>query len=336
MILVTGGLGYIGSHTCVALQRAGHELAIIDNLANSKLSVLERIRALGGGRAEFTKADLRDGAALEQVFARHPVEAVIHFAGHKAVGDSIAQPLEYYDNNIGGTFVLLDAMARHSVRRIVFSSSATVYGNPRSLPLREDHPLSAVNPYGRTKQFVESILSDIAAGTPTFRHATLRYFNPIGAHPSGRLGEDPRGTPNNLFPYVTQVAIGRLEKLKVLGRDYETPDGTGVRDYIHVMDLADGHVAALRYLIDKDLSITANLGTGRGYSVLEVISAFERVTGIRIPHEFAPRRAGDVASCYADATRAFTELGWKTRLGIEDMCRDGWAWQSANPHGYPD
>jgi UDP-glucose 4-epimerase len=336
MILVTGGLGYIGSHTCVALQRAGHALVVVDNLANSKLSVLERIRALGGGRVEFIKADLRDGTALAKAFERHPVEAVIHFAGHKAVGESIAMPLEYYDNNIGGTFVLLNTMSRFSVNRIVFSSSATVYGNPQRLPLPEDHPLGAVNPYGRTKQFIESILSDIAVGTPAFRHATLRYFNPIGAHPSGRLGEDPRGTPNNLFPYVTQVAIGRLEQLKVLGNDYDTVDGTGVRDYIHVMDLADGHVAALRYLIDRDRSITANLGTGRGYSVLEVIGAFERVTGIRIPHEFVARRAGDVASCYADASHALAEFGWKTKLGIEDMCRDGWAWQSANPQGYPD
>ena len=336
MILVTGGLGYIGSHTCVALQRAGHALVVVDNLANSKLSVLERIRALGGGRVEFIKADLRDGPALAMAFERNPVEAVIHFAGHKAVGESIALPLEYYDNNIGGTFVLLDTMSRFSVNRIVFSSSATVYGNPQRLPLPEDHPLGAVNPYGRTKQFIESILSDIAVGTPAFRHATLRYFNPIGAHPSGRLGEDPRGTPNNLFPYVTQVAIGRLEQLKILGSDYDTVDGTGVRDYIHVMDLADGHVAALRYLIDRDRSITANLGTGRGYSVLEVIGAFERVTGIRIPYEFVGRRAGDVASCYADASRALAEMGWKTKLGIEDMCRDGWAWQSANPQGYPD
>lgn len=336
MILVTGGLGYIGSHTCVALQREGYELTVIDNLANSKVSVLERIRALGGGRVEFLKADLRDEHALTETFQRHPIEAVIHFAGHKAVGESVAKPLEYYDNNIGGTFVLLNAMARFSVRRIVFSSSATVYGAPQRLPLDEAHPLGAVNPYGRTKQFIESILTDIAAGTPAFRHATLRYFNPIGAHPSGRLGEDPRGTPNNLFPYVTQVAIGRLGKLRVMGNDYDTIDGTGVRDYIHVMDLAEGHVAALRYLIDRDRSITANLGTGRGYSVLEVIKAFERVTGISIPYEFAGRRAGDVASCYADASRALTEMGWKTRLGIDEMCRNGWAWQSANPQGYPD
>ncbi|NBS55925.1 MAG: UDP-glucose 4-epimerase GalE [Betaproteobacteria bacterium] len=336
MILVTGGLGYIGSHTCVALQRAGYPLAVVDNLANSKVSVLERIRDLGGGTVEFHRVDLRDETALAQILKQHPVEAVIHFAGHKAVGESISKPLEYYDNNIGGTLTLLKAMERHGVRRIVFSSSATVYGDPQRLPLDERHPLGAVNPYGRTKQFIESILTDMAAGSPVFRHATLRYFNPIGAHPSGHLGEDPRGTPNNLFPYVTQVAVGRLDKLKVLGNDYDTVDGTGVRDYIHVMDLADGHVAALRYLMDKDRSITANLGTGRGYSVLEVVSAFERVTGIRIPYEIAARRPGDVASCYADPALALREMAWKTHRGIEDMCRDGWAWQSANPQGYPD
>ena len=336
MILVTGGLGYIGSHTCVALQRAGYPLAVVDNLANSKVSVLERIRDLGGGTVEFHRVDLRDETALAQILKQHPVEAVIHFAGHKAVGESISKPLEYYDNNIGGTLTLLKAMERHGIRRIVFSSSATVYGDPQRLPLDERHPLGAVNPYGRTKQFIESILTDMAAGSPEFRHATLRYFNPIGAHPSGHLGEDPRGTPNNLFPYVTQVAVGRLDKLKVLGNDYDTVDGTGVRDYIHVMDLADGHVAALRYLMDKDRSITANLGTGRGYSVLEVVSAFERVTGIRIPYEIAARRSGDVASCYADPALALREMAWKTHRGIEDMCRDGWAWQSANPQGYPD
>lgn len=336
MILVTGGLGYIGSHTCIALQKSGHELAIVDNLANSKLAVLERIRTLGGGRVEFHRADIRDEAALATIFGRDPIEAVIHFAGYKAVGESVAKPLDYYENNIGGTFVLLRAMEKAGVRRIVFSSSATVYGDPQRLPLTEDHPLGAVNPYGRTKQFIESILADLAVGSPEFRHATLRYFNPIGAHPSGRIGEDPRGIPNNLFPYVTQVAIGRLEKLRIFGNDYDTVDGTGVRDYIHVMDLAEGHVAALRYLLEKDRSITVNLGTGRGNSVLEVVKAFERVAGIPIPREFAPRRPGDVASCYADVSLASRELGWRTRLGIEDMCRDAWAWQRANPQGYPD
>jgi len=336
MILVTGGLGYIGSHTCVALLRMGYALAIADNLENSKIAVFERIRTLGGGSVVFHQTDLRDRKALHAVFEGHEIEAVIHFAGYKAVGESVAKPLVYYDNNLGATFVLLEAMARFSVRRIVFSSSATVYGEPQRLPLAEDHPLGAVNPYGRTKQFIESILTDIAAGTRGFRHATLRYFNPIGAHPSGRIGEDPRGIPNNLFPYITQVAIGRLKELRVFGNDYDTIDGTGVRDYIHVMDLAAGHVAALRYLLDEDRSITVNLGTGRGHSVLEVINAFERVTGIPIPREIAPRRPGDVASCYADVSLARRELGWQTQFGIEDMCRDSWAWQSANPQGYPD
>jgi len=336
MILVTGGLGFIGSHTCVALMRAGYAVTVIDNLANSKIAVLERIRSLGGGSLEFHQADLRDTKALNTAFGRAPVDAVIHFAGQKAVGESVEKPLEYYDNNIGSTLALLNAMARFSVRRIVFSSSATVYGAPQRLPLREDHPLGAVNPYGRTKQFIESILADVADGTPAFRHATLRYFNPIGAHPSGRIGEDPRGIPNNLFPYITQVAVGRLKKLRIFGDDYGTADGTGVRDYLHVMDLAEGHVAALRYLLEKDRSITANLGTGRGQSVLEVIRAFERVTRISIAREFAPRRPGDVASCYADVSLAKRELGWQTHLGIDDMCRDSWAWQSANPQGYPD
>ncbi len=336
MILVTGGLGYIGSHTCVALLREGHALTIVDSLANSKIAVLERIRSLGGGSVEFHKADLRDAKALAAAFETGPIEAVIHFAGQKAVGESVEKPLEYYENNLGGTLVLLGTMAHFSVRRIVFSSSATVYGDPGQLPHREDHPHGAVNPYGRTKQFIESILTDVAAGTDGFRHATLRYFNPIGAHSSGRIGEDPRGIPNNLFPYVTQVAIGRLKQLRIFGNDYDTVDGTGVRDYIHVMDLAEGHVAALRYLMGNDRSITVNLGTGRGHSVLEVVAAFERVTGIRIQREIASRRPGDVASCYADVSLAARELGWQTKLGIDDMCRDSWAWQSANPQGYPD
>ena len=336
MILVTGGLGYIGSHTCVALLRAGHALTIVDNLVNSKIAVLERIRSHGGERVEFQRTDLRDADALSSVFERTKVDAVIHFAGLKAVGESVSKPLAYYDNNVGGTLKLLEVMARFSVDRIVFSSSATVYGDPHHLPLREDHPLGSTNPYGRTKQFIESILTDVAAATPGLRHATLRYFNPIGAHPSGLMGEDPKGIPNNLFPFVTQVAIGRLEKLRIFGEDYDTVDGTGVRDYVHVMDLAAGHVAALKYLMNSDRSITANLGTGRGYSVLEVVQAFERVTGIAIPREFAPRRPGDVASCYADVSHAKRELHWQAERGIEEMCRDSWAWQSANPNGYPD
>ncbi len=337
MILVTGGLGYIGSHTCAELLRAGHALTIVDNLANSKASVLERIRSLGrGGSVEFHQADVRDHRALGEVFSTGRIEAVIHFAGLKAVGESVAKPLLYYDNNLHGTCNLLEVMARHSVRRIVFSSSATVYGDPQHLPLTETHPLGAVNPYGRSKQYVESMLADMAAANPDFRHATLRYFNPIGAHPSGSIGEDPKGIPNNLFPYITQVAIGRLAKLRIFGTDYDTVDGTGVRDYIHVMDLAAGHLAALRYVLQQDRSITVNLGTGRGNSVLEVVQAFERVTGIPIPREFGPRRTGDVASCYADVSLAMRELGWQTELGIDDMCRDSWAWQRANPEGYPE
>ncbi len=336
MILVTGGLGFIGSHTCVALMRAGYPVTIVDNLVNSKMAVLERICSLGGTDVGFHRADLRDSAALETAFEPNAVDAVIHFAAQKAVGESVEKPLEYYDNNIGGTLALLKAMARFSVRRIVFSSSATVYGAPQRLPLHESHPLGAVNPYGRTKQFVESILADVACGEPAFRHASLRYFNPIGAHPSGRIGEDPRGIPNNLFPYITQVAIGRLEKLRVFGNDYDTADGTCIRDYIHVMDVAAGHLAALRYMLEKDRSITVNLGTGRGHSVLEIIRAFERVTGVAIAHRVVPRRAGDVASCYADVSLAKRAMGWQARLGIEDMCRDSWAWQTANPRGYPD
>jgi len=336
MILVTGGLGFIGSHTCIALRRAGHRLAIVDNLANSKLAVLERIRDLAGGDVAFHRADIRDEASLAAIFRKDPIDAVIHFAGHKAVGESVSKPLDYYENNVGGTFVLLKTMERFAVRRIVFSSSATVYGDPRRLPLTEDHPLDAINPYGRTKQFIEAILEDLEIGSPDMRHATLRYFNPIGAHPSGRIGEDPRGIPNNLFPYVTQVAIKRLERLRIFGNDYDTIDGTAVRDFIHVMDLADGHLAALNYLLEKDRSITVNLGTGRGNSVLEVVGAFERVTGIPIPREFAPRRPGDVASSYAEVSLASSELGWRTKLGIEDMCRDAWVWQRANPQGYPD
>jgi len=336
MILVTGGLGFIGSHTCVELMRAGYAVTVVDNLANSKISVLDRICSLGGGSIEFHKADLRDHRALESAFDRSPVEVVIHFAGQKAVGESVAKPLEYYDNNIGATVALLETMARFSVRRIVFSSSATVYGESAPVPFNEKHPANAVNPYGRTKQFVEAILADVAKSSPGFRFASLRYFNPIGAHPSGRIGEDPRGIPNNLFPYITQVAIGRLDRLRIFGGDYETSDGTCLRDYLHVMDLAAGHVAAMRFLMEKDRSITVNLGTGRGHSVLEMVNAFQRVTGIRIPHEVAPRRAGDVPSYWADVSLAKRELGWQTLLGIDDMCRDSWAWQSANPQGYPE
>jgi len=335
-ILVTGGLGYIGSHTCLALAEAGYALVIVDNLSNAKPAVFERLRELAPGAAiEFHRADLRDAAALQRAFAARPIEAVIHFAGLKAVGESVEKPTLYYDNNVGGTLGLLAAIQRHGVRRFIFSSSATVYGEPERLPLTEDHPLAPQNPYGRTKLVIEMLLADHAAATPGFAHATLRYFNPIGAHPSGHIGEDPRGIPNNLVPYVTQVAVGRLPRLRVFGKDYSTPDGTGVRDYLHVIDLAAGHIAALRYLEQKKGSIVANLGTGRGYSVLEVVKAFEGATGHPIPLEFQPRRPGDVAACYADAALAARELGWRAARGIDEMCRDAWRWQSQNPGGYP-
>ena len=334
-ILVTGGLGYIGSHTCVVLAEAGYELAIVDNLSNAKPLVLERIRELApGARIAFHEVDLRNQQALERIFSSSPIHAVIHFAGLKAVGESVAKPLLYYDNNVGGTLALLGAMAKHGVRRIVFSSSATVYGEPAQLPIPESHRLAPTNPYGQTKLMIEQLLADYSGSDPDFRFVSLRYFNPTGAHPSGRIGEDPAGIPNNLFPYIAQVAVGRRAALNVWGRDYPTPDGTGVRDYIHVVDLAEGHVAALRFLKEKQKSVTANLGTGRGYSVLEAVQAFERASGKSIALEFAPRRAGDVAACYADAALAARELGWQTRFGLDEMCRDVWRWQSRNPEGY--
>jgi UDP-glucose 4-epimerase len=336
-VLVTGGLGYIGAHTCVELAREGHRLRIVDNLANTKTAVLERLRELvPGAQFEFVRADIRDAAAMDAALSGGGIGAVIHFAGLKAVGESVAKPMAYYDNNVVGTVVLLQAMARHGVERLVFSSSATVYGDPERLPLTEDHRLQAVNPYGRTKLIIEEMLGDYAKSRPNFRHATLRYFNPIGAHESGRIGEDPRGIPNNLFPYVTQVAVGRLEKLSIFGGDYDTPDGTGVRDYIHVVDLAQGHLAALQYLERKNRSITVNLGTGRGHSVLEVVKAFEKTTGQKIPYAIVARRPGDAATSFADTSLAARELGWRARFGIEDMCRDSWRWQSSNPTGYPD
>jgi UDP-glucose 4-epimerase len=335
-VLVTGGLGYIGSHTCVVLAEAGYRPAIVDNLSNSKASVLARIRGLAGNAdIAFHQADVRDRAAMEKILAEDRIDAVLHFAGLKAVGESVEKPLLYYENNIGGTIALLSAMATRGVRQMVFSSSATVYGEPERLPYTEDHPLRPASPYAKCKLVIEHILADHAGADPAFRYAALRYFNPIGAHPSGRLGEDPRGIPNNLLPYIAQVAVGRFPKLRVWGRDYPTRDGTGVRDYIHVMDLAQGHVAAFAFLERKARSITANLGTGRGYSVLEVAKAFERASGKSIPLEFHPRRAGDVAEFHADASRAAKELGWRARLSLDEMCRDSWRWQSQNPDGYP-
>jgi UDP-glucose 4-epimerase len=319
----------------VALAEAGYALVVVDNLSNSKALVLERLREISPkAKIDFHKADVRDASALERVFSSKSVEAVIHFAGLKAVGESVQKPLLYYENNVVGTVTLLGAMAKHGVRRIVFSSSATVYGEPEMLPIPESHPLRPANPYGRTKLMVENLLADQAASDADFRYLALRYFNPTGAHASGRIGEDPNGIPNNLFPYIAQVAVGRRPALRVWGNDYATNDGTGVRDYIHVVDLAEGHVAALQYLQKKNSSITVNLGTGRGFSVLEAVQAFERASGRRVPVELAPRRPGDVAACFANPALAASELGWKTRLGIDEMCRDVWRWQSRNPDGY--
>jgi UDP-glucose 4-epimerase len=329
-VLVTGGLGYIGSHTCVLLAQAGHELVVLDNLSNSKPVVLDRLTQLTGKALEFHRADLRERGALDAAL-RTPADAVIHFAGLKAVGESVEKPQLYHDNNVGGSAVLLEAMAARGVRRIVFSSSATVYGDPERLPLTEDHRLRPTNPYGENKAEIERLLQQSAV-----LYAALRYFNPIGAHPSGRIGEDPRGIPNNLMPYIAQVAVGKHPALRVWGSDYPTPDGTGVRDYIHVMDLARGHLAALDYLVKGKQSITANLGTGRGYSVLDAVQAFERASGKKIPLDFQPRRPGDVAASYADASLAARELGWKAALNLDDMCRDAWRWQSQNPEGYPE
>ena len=334
-ILVTGGLGYIGSHTCVVLAAAGCRLVIVDNLANAKPQVLERIRALAPGAGiEFHQLDVRDRPGLERVMAADKPQAVVHFAGLKAVGESVERPVDYYDNNVGGSIALLQAMDRQGLDAIVFSSSATVYGDPERLPLTEEHPLRPTNPYGKTKLMIEHILADRAAAGGGFRYAALRYFNPIGAHPSGTIGEDPRGTPNNLFPYISQVAVGKQAALRVWGNDYPTSDGTGVRDYIHVMDLARGHLAALEALAASPDSLTVNLGTGRGYSVLEALKALERASGRAIPFQLLARRPGDVAACYADASRARTLLKWRAELEIDAMCRDGWRWQSQNPDGY--
>jgi UDP-glucose 4-epimerase len=331
--LVTGGLGYIGSHTCVELLGAGHAVRIVDNLANSKPAVLDRIETICGRRPEFVEADIRDRGAM--VAALQGCEAVIHFAGLKAVGESVEQPLRYYRNNVEGSIALFEAMAEVGVKSIVFSSSATVYGDPASVPIREDAPLSATNPYGRSKLIIEDILRDVARADPDWRIALLRYFNPVGAHVSGLIGEDPNGIPNNLMPYVAQVAVGKLACLSVFGDDYPTPDGTGVRDYIHVVDLAKGHLAALASLERRGGLQTVNLGTGRGYSVLEMVRAFEAASGRPVAYRIAPRRAGDIATCYADPALAARLLGWRAEKGLEEMCVDAWRWQSGNPEGFP-
>jgi len=333
-ILVTGGAGYIGSHTCVVLAERGHRLVIADNFSNSSPAVLARLEQLTGAAIPFVELDLRDAAALAQVFAARRFDAVVHFAALKSVGESCAKPLEYFDNNIGGTLSLLRAMTAAGVRSLVFSSSATVYGDATTVPVREDAPLHVNNPYGRTKLVSEQLIGDLCARDGDFHAATLRYFNPVGAHPSGLIGEDPRGVPNNLMPHVSQVAVGQRERLRVFGGDYPTPDGTGVRDYLHVMDLARAHADALDYLARERRNLTVNLGTGQGVSVLDLVRAFERVSGRAVPYEIVARRAGDIASLYADPGLAHSLLGWRAELDLDAMCRDAWCWQSRNPRGY--
>ena len=336
-ILVTGGAGYIGTHTCVELLQAGYKVVAVDSLVNSNRQAVERAGQIAGEPIPFIQADLCDGRAVEEVFRAHPgIRAVIHFAALKAVGESVSKPLEYYQNNLVCTLNVLAAMRRHGVRDLVFSSSATVYGDPSSVPIREDAPLSATNPYGYTKLFIERILTDCCAADPAWNIALLRYFNPIGAHPSGLIGEDPRGVPNNLVPYIAKVAAGQLPELRVFGGDWPTHDGTGVRDYIHVCDLARGHVAALKRLEKGCGLLVCNLGTGKGYSVLDVLHAYEKACGRALPYSIAPRRPGDVAACWADPARAREELGWEARYGIEEMCADSWNWQRLNPNGYGD
>lgn len=333
-VLLTGATGYIGSHTWLALQEAGFDVVGVDDFSNSSPEVLERLRELGGREPVFERASVCDAAAMEALLTRHRVDAAVHFAAFKAVGESVAQPLEYVANNIGGLVTACQALRRHGVRRFVFSSSATVYGDPESLPIREDAPLSATSPYGRTKLMGEEVLRDLGVADPQWQTAALRYFNPVGAHPSGRIGEDPRGTPNNLMPYVAQVAVGRRPFLQVYGNDYPTPDGTGVRDYIHVVDLAEGHVAALRRLLAHPGSFTVNLGTGNGSSVLEVVTAYAAASGREVPCRIVPRRPGDVAACWADPAQAHTLLGWRARYDLARMCEDSWRWQSRNPQGF--
>ena len=340
-ILLTGATGYIASHTWLALQEAGFDVLGIDSLVNSSVKVLDRLETIGRRAPHFVQGDVRDAAALDRCFelARSRfggIEAVVHFAALKAVGESVERPLDYFENNLGGLLSVCQAMKRHGVNNLVFSSSATVYGSPDTLPITEDAPLRVTNPYGQTKLMGEEILRELGRCDPSWRFACLRYFNPVGAHPSGLIGEDPQGIPNNLMPYVAQVAVGQRPHLNVFGNDYDTRDGTGVRDYIHVCDLAEGHVAALRYLFDRQQSLTVNLGTGQGYSVLELAQAYGRASGREIPVVFAPRRAGDVAACYADPQRAFETMGWKATRGLDEMCVDSWRWQSHNPHGFRD
>ncbi|RIJ69541.1 UDP-glucose 4-epimerase GalE [Rummeliibacillus sp. TYF005] len=333
-ILVTGAAGYIGSHTCIELLESGYNIIALDNLSNSSEASLKKVKEITKIDFPFVKGDIRDRNLLDQLFMDYSIDGVLHFAGLKAVGESVEKPLMYYQNNVQGSIELLSAMQRHHVKKIVFSSSATVYGIPKVVPIKETFPLSAINPYGQTKLMIEQVLQDVGHTDPEIRVALLRYFNPIGAHESGSIGENPSGIPNNLMPYITQVAVGKREMLSVFGNDYDTPDGTGVRDYIHVVDLAKGHVRALEYLSHHSGVETFNLGTGNGYSVLEVIAAFEKVSGKKIPYQIVNRRPGDSAVCYADTTKAEQQLNWKAQYGIEQMCEDAWRWQSNNPNGF--
>jgi len=334
MVLVTGGAGYIGSHTVVLLIEAGYEVVIFDNFSNSSRESIRRVEALVNKEIAFVEGDIRNEDDLQKVFDKYSIDSVIHFAGLKAVGESVAEPLKYYDNNINGTRVLCDVMAKNGCKSIVFSSSATVYGDPHSVPIREDFPLFATNPYGRTKLFIESMLNDLYISDSEWKIVLLRYFNPVGAHRSGTLGEDPNGIPNNLMPFIAQTAVGKRECLSVFGDDYDTPDGTGVRDYIHVVDLADAHVKALDNIGSFDKVMSINIGTGNGYSVLDMVKAFEEASGKKVAYQIAPRRAGDIASCYADPSYAKEVLSWEATHSIKEMCEDTWRWQSNNPDGY--
>jgi len=334
-ILLTGGAGYIGSHTIIELDKAGHSVVVVDNLVNSNPIALERVAKIIGKKIPFYKADVRDREAMQKVFSENKIDAVIHFAGLKAVGESVEKPLEYYENNMNATFVLLDVMRKNGCKNIIFSSSATVYGDPAIIPITEDCPKGhCTNPYGQTKSMLEEVLMDVQKADPEWNVVLLRYFNPIGAHQSGTIGENPNGIPNNLMPYITQTAVGKRKELGVFGNDYDTPDGTGVRDYIHVCDLAAGHVAALQAIQRKAGLAIYNLGTGHGYSVLDVVKAFIKVNGVDVPYSIKPRRAGDIATCYCNPAKAKAELGWEAKYGIEDMCRDSWNWQKNNPEGY--
>lgn len=336
-VLLSGGAGYIGSHTAIELRSAGHDVVIVDNFSNSKPEVLRRLEKITGAPFAFHCADVCDKAAMDKIFAEEKPEAIIHFAGYKAVGESVEKPLEYYRNNLDSTMTLLELMRKYGVYNIVFSSSATVYGAPDSVPINESAAVGrCTNPYGWTKYMIEIILKDACKADPSLSAVLLRYFNPIGAHESGLIGEDPQGIPNNLMPYITQVASGRLEKLHIFGNDYDTPDGTGVRDYIHVVDLARGHVCAIKYAAENKGADVINLGTGKGYSVLEMVKTFSEVSGVNIPYEINARRAGDIAECYADPTKAKEKLGWVAEKNLRDMCRDSWRWQKNNPHGYDD